>query len=548
MSKVSSCQKVVVIGAGPVGSLAALYAASRGDEVDVYELRGDSVRDAVLHIGHLLFLQPSRLELTPYVLLRLNATLPILRDIYSDLRNETTTPLNFTKSINLALSERGIHAIRSSSHQELISSILSSTIPMHGRMVHSKTAKGYPTSNSQPYDTHGRFIRAVDRGALNKRLLDELEQLPNVNFHFHHKLTGADFTRNLAWLEDLSSDPSPDNNRRPEIEISFDLLLGADGAHSTTRHNMMKHTRLNLSQEYIDTLWCEFHISPTSGPSQTYRLPPHYLHIWPGGTFMFIALPNPDKSFTCTLFAPSSIFSHLSSSPSSNLPSFFTTQFPGVVPILLSPSDLTTQFSTNPHLPLLNLKVSPHHANASGVILGDAANAMVPFYGQGMNAGLESVRVLFQFLDSHGVYNTPTSDSDSDSFKQTQAQARGAALSAYSAHRIPDTHAIADLALENYYEMRAGVTSPAYKLRKHLEEGLDRYLPALGWGTQYSRVSFGNERYSVVRERARWQGKVLLWVARVSGLGVLGVLAVLIKRLGERWGVWEFLKIVLAEP
>ena len=411
---------------------------------------------------------------------------------------------------------------------------------MHGRMVHSKSPKGKPTASPQPYDAHGRSIRAVDRGLLNKRLLDELQKLANVTFHFHHKLTGADFKRNLAWFEDLSAEPILANHRHPEIEISFDLLLGADGAHSMTRHNLMKHTQVNFSQEYIDTLWCEFHVPPTAGPSPTYRLPPNYLHIWPGGTFMFIALPNPDKSFTCTLFAPTHVFDHLSASPKSNLPRFFTMHFPGVTPELLSSSDLASQFIANPHLPLLNLKASPQHVGSSGVIIGDAANAIVPFYGQGMNAGLESVRILFSFLDSKGVYAA------SDSTAQTNS--REAALSAYSAQRVPDTYAIADLALENYHEMRAGVTSRAYKLRKSVEEGLDRWVPALGWTTQYSRVSFGNERYSLVKERARRQGLVLAWIARVSGVGVLGLLVILIKRLGTKHGWWEFLKIVFAEP
>lgn len=389
---------------------------------------------------------------------------------------------------------------------------------MHGRMIHGSSAKGTPFSTPQAYDVHGRFIRAADRGLLNKRLLDELDTLPNVTFRFQHKLTGADFVKNIAYFEDRSgrtrSDASP-------ATVHFDLLIGADGAHSAVRHFMMKRSTMNFSQEYIDTLWCEFHIAPSSGPQSTYRLPPNYLHIWPGGSFMFIALPNADKSFTCTLFAPRNIFNHLSASPESNLPSFFSQHFPSIIPDLIAPSDLISQFTANPHLPLINVKASPHHLGSSAVLLGDSANAMVPFYGQGMNAGLESVRILFSFLDAHGIYST-SSSSD-------LVESRQKALEDYTAYRVADAHAIADLALENYHEMRSGVTDPWYKVRKSIEEGLDRLVPWLGWKTQYSRVSFGNERYSVVKHRSRRQAEVLAWLGRTLGVSIVGLLLILVR-------------------
>lgn len=380
-------------------------------------------------------------------------------------------------------------------------------------MVHGSTSSGTSFSTPQAYDVHGRFIRAADRGLLNKRLLDELDNLPNVTFYFLHKLAGVDFTKNLAYFEDRSRQQKPDEASRA---VHFDLLVGADGAHSAARNFMMRRSTMNYSQEYIDTLWCEFHIPPTDGPSRTYRLPPNYLHIWPGGSFMFIALPNADGSFTCTLFAPREIFDHLSRSTETNLPSFFKQHFPSVLPDLITPSDLISQYTINPHLPLISVKVSPHHLDSSAVLLGDSANAMVPFYGQGMNAGLESVRVLFSFFDMEGVYSAISAS--------TRDECRGKALKAYTTHRVADAHAIADLALDNYHEMRSGVTSSWYKARKMVEESLDRMVPRLGWKTQYSRVSFGNERYSIVREYSRRQAAVLIWTARAFGVSTLVLL------------------------
>ncbi|KAI9838594.1 MAG: Kynurenine 3-monooxygenase [Sarea resinae] len=470
-------QKTVVVGAGPVGALAALYAAGRGDEVEVYELRGD-------------------------------------------LRDPSTTPLNFTKSINLALSERGINAMRNAGCPGLLDAVLGETIPMHGRMIHGRNKLGDLYEDSQEYDIHGRFIRAADRGALNKRLLDELDAMPNVTFFFNHKLTGADFRSNRAWFE-RRNDVSNKNPQADEIEISFDFLIGADGAHSSTRYHLMKYTQMNYTQEYIDTLWCEFQIPPSA--TNSFRLSPNHLHIWPGQQFMFIAIPSLDRSFTSTLFLPTSIFASLDSAIKSDGPKalldFFDVHFPGVVPDLISLDALVEQYTRNPHLPLINIKCSPYHYGASAVIVGDAAHAMVPFYGQGMNAGFESVNVLFDLLDKHMPPSPPLSSSPPTSDITT---ARATALTEYTTHRVPDAHAINALALRNYIEMRASVQSPLYHLRKRIEEALSAYIPALGWSTQYSRVSFGTERYSVVEAKAVRQGRILMGVFGAVLVGFVG--------------------------
>lgn len=452
-----SSTKVVVVGAGPVGSLAALYAAQRGYEVEIYELR-------------------------------------------NDLRDPSTVPLNFTKSINLALSVRGITAMQNAEpntpegERKLLDHVLAATIPMRGRMIHGRKANGDLYEDAQDYDVHGRTIFAVDRGGLNKRLLDVLESMPNVKFFFNHKLTGADFRKRKAWFEHKDG---TSESRPTEIEIPFDFMIGADGAHSSVRYHMMKYTRMDYEQRYIDAQWCEFQIQPrehfdATNPMSQFRISPNHLHIWPGKEFMFIAIPSEDGTFTCTLFAPGEKYAYLEANPAS-VPEFFDRYFPGVTE-LIPAADLVESFQRNPHLPLITIKCKPHHFSSSVVLVGDAAHAMVPFYGQGMNAGLEDVQTLFTFLDKHAGGD------------------RVRALDEYTAHRVPDAHSINDLALQNYVEMRASVLSPTYRLRKFLEESLSKYLPGLGWQTKYSRVSFSNERYSEVIARSDYQGKILMRV------------------------------------
>ena len=330
--------------------------------------------------------------------------------------------------------------------------------------------------------------------------------MPNVTLTFNHKLTGADFKRNRAWFE--RRDPwrkgAKDvekkwkGRRASEIEINFDFMIGADGAHSAVRYHMMKYARVSYDQNYVDTLWCEFEMPPkqTDG-ADDFRISPNHLHIWPGGSRMFIAIPSNDKTFTCTLFMAAADFEAIDSDPDSLIP-FFDTHFPGVTPQLITPSAIQEQYASNPHLPLISVKCNPYHFSSSVVVLGDAAHAMVPFYGQGMNAGFEDVRVLFDVLDAHSSGSEPP-----------DAASRAAAFAEYTTLRRPDAHAINDLAMGNYREMRARVRSPVYLLRKAIEERLSVWFPRLGFATQYTRVSFSNQRYSEIVTAVRRQEQLL---------------------------------------
>lgn len=475
-------EKFVVVGAGPVGSLAALYAARRGYDVEIYE--------------------------------------------YRDLRDPKTIPLNFTKSINLALSVRGIHAMEQAG---IDPGLVKGSLPMRGRMIHGRR-KGQLYEESQIYDIHGRAIYAIDRADLNRKLLHIIQDMPNVKFFFNHKLTGADFKKRRAWFEVHSTTSS--GVRPDEIEVGFDFLIGADGAHSAVRYHLTKYNFMNYSQQYIDTLWCEFKIQPNRYanpeiPRSEFRISPEHLHIWPGKKFMFIAIPSEDGSFVCTLFLPRAVFRELEAYPST-LTNFFDEHFPGVTQHI-PPDELDYYFKVNPHLPLVSVKCDPYHYSSTAVIIGDAAHAMVPFYGQGMNAGLEDVRVLFEILDEYDprVLDEKGHLLNEASAKEKRVQ-RAIALENYSKTRVVDAHTINDLALQNYEEMRSDVLSWTYRFRKNTEEWLSKYLPALGWRTKYSRVSFSNERYSDVFARSEHQGRVLMTLLKAGGavpvgLGMLGI-------------------------
>ncbi|KAK5075755.1 kynurenine 3-monooxygenase, mitochondrial precursor [Exophiala xenobiotica] len=508
MGRPPSWRKTVVVGAGPVGSLAAIYAANRGDEVEVYDLR-------------------------------------------PDLRDTSTHPSSLVKSINLALSERGINALRSAGYDDLLATVFATTIPMHGRMIHTATRSGTLHEEAQAYDVHGRYQRSIDRNELSKVLLDKLDTMPNVKIFFQKKLTGADFDSKKAWFEDLCAKPkySRENpsRRAPEHEVHFDFMIGADGAHSAVRFHLMKFATVDYSQSYIDCLWSEFTMQPALQSSRYpggYQISPNHLHIWPAGSSMFIALPTHGGSFVCTLFGPVALFKQLEAATDSSDASSFIEKFDELFPGATShiePQSLLEQFRRNPHLSLINIKCAPHHYGSSVVILGDSANAMVPFYGQGMNAGLESVRALFDIIDrskqaasrQEAGFSTQVHDDERIDWHNPE-HCLATALQEYTHTRVADAHAISDLAMGNYAEMTSGVVSRRYKLRKSTEETVDKWFPSLDWKTQYARVSFGNERYSDVVAKAKKQGRVFDTLLNTASIGVVA---------GVAYYVWKYTRL-----
>lgn len=376
----------------------------------------------------------------------------------------------------------------------------------------------------------------MDREKLNKRLLRDLETDPNVQIFYNHQLVSADFDNKKAVFK--RTFPQECSEKQPpaklvdiveedipveSVEVSFDQCIGADGAHSATRHQLTKHTRVDFQQTWIDTFWCEF-IAPAAA-SGGYKMSPNHLHIWPHPEFMFFAAPDivssqcllpplrvaltktQNGTFTCNLFASEAVFLDLEAGSSEHLIAFFNTHFPGVIPDLIRPEAIHSQFFKNRHLPLLDIKCRPYHYRDTCVIVGDAAHAMVPFYGQGMNTGFEDVRLLFEeFLDrdddAQGRLQVGQKSGDADApFSNV--------LERYTKTRIPDVHAMNALALQNYEELRIGVKSYPTLTRKWIEEFLDVWCPRLQWATLYSRVAFGNERMSEVTRKAQKQKNIL---------------------------------------
>ncbi|KAI9496612.1 hypothetical protein BDB00DRAFT_971200, partial [Zychaea mexicana] len=265
---------------------------------------------------------------------------------------------------------------------------------------------------------------------------------------------------------------------------------------------------MDYEQEYIDTGYCELSMPPRIGKDgkPDFALDPNHLHIWPRHTFMLIALPNPDRTFTCTLFMPFDMFDSITTQE--KLMDLFTTYFADAIP-LIGQGRLIHDYFAHPRGSLISIKTSPHHLNDKAVIIGDAAHAMVPFYGQGMNCGFQDIEVLHQVLDAHGItaYNLKGIDK---------------ALEEYSNTHAKDAHAICDLAMYNHYEMRSAVTSYRYLARKKIEGWIHLCAPRLVVPL-YTMVSFTTLPYSKAIER--WH-KQNFWLNVVLGTASVTLAAV----------------------
>ncbi|KYG72408.1 FAD-dependent oxidoreductase [Roseivirga echinicomitans] len=367
------------------------------------------------------------------------------------------------RSINLALSRRGLKALEAVGLKEKVQE---SCIPMPGRMIHDLEGN----LSFQPYGKEGQFINSVSRGGLNELLMSEAEA-HGVDIRFDHKCEEVDFDTATAYFENGE-------------KVSADFLFGADGAFSALRSAMQKTDRFNYAQEYISAGYKELTMPPTANGD--FALDPNALHIWPRGEYMLIALPNLDKSFTCTLFFPfEGKISFEAIKTEEDVQQFFESKFKDALPFL---PELKTEFFENPTSSLITVRCKPW-VKGNTALIGDAAHALVPFYGQGMNAGFEDCFVFNELLEKHGAINP-------------------ALLAEYEALRIPDGNAIADLALYNFIEMRDKVADPMFVLQKKIEKRLNELFPEK-WIPLYTMVTFSDFRYSEAHALGKKQQAIM---------------------------------------
>jgi kynurenine 3-monooxygenase len=418
-------QNILLVGAGLAGSLLATYLARRGFTVDVCERRADMRR----------------------------------------------TRMSAGRSINLALSARGIHALR---EVGLLDAIMDIAIPMRGRMIHGADGR----TAFQPYGRDAaEVIYSVSRGELNRKLMDLAESHPAVRIRFNQRCEGMDFERRELHFTDEETGFS--------YTREAGTVIAADGAGSPIRQSMERRAGVSVSQEFLAHGYKELTIP--AGERGAFLLEKHALHIWPRHSFMLIALPNIDGSFTCTLFLQHDGdpgFSSLGTPADAR--AFFAREFPDALELMPT---LAEDFAANPVGALGTVRCYPWHVGGAAVLLGDACHAVVPFYGQGMNCAFEDCTVLDACLDECGpdwerVYE------------------------AYQQRRKVNADAIADLALENFIEMRDRVADPHFLLTKQVGLLLEERFPEY-FIPKYSMVTFHRTPYVVAKRRGEIQQRIL---------------------------------------
>jgi kynurenine 3-monooxygenase len=387
--------------------------------------------------------------------------------VYERRQDPRNHKIDGGRSINLALSRRGIKALE----EVGLGHVLQQTaIPMTGRMMHD--LQGGLTF--QPYGKEGQFINSVSRTELNKVLIEAAEAR-GIEFFFDHRCQQIDMTQSVLTLQNGTS----------TFNKKLDAIVGADGAFSTVRLAMQLTDRFDYSQDYIEHGYKEFHIP--AGKDGEFAMAKNALHIWPRESYMLIALPNLDGSFTGTLFFPfDGPLSFNSLREPAEFEDFFGQTFPDAFSLI---PDLQAQYEENPTSSLITVRCYPWHINQT-FLIGDAAHAIVPFYGQGMNAGFEDCRVLNGLLDE---FNNDLT----------------LALPAFERCRKPDTEAIAGLALDNFVEMRDLVADPEFLLRKKIEARIHQLYPSR-WIPLYSMVTFHEDiRYADAVKQGRQQKKIM---------------------------------------
>ncbi|WP_055442999.1 FAD-dependent oxidoreductase [Lacinutrix himadriensis] len=421
---------ILIIGAGLCGSLLALRLAQRGYTVNVYESR-------------------------------------------PDLR---TTDISAGRSINLALSDRGLKAMRLAGVEDKVKPLC---IPMYGRLMHDIEGNTFPSNYS---GRDNEYINSISRGELNGLLLTEADLYDNLTIHFNKKCNGIDIENNTASLYDYET--------KTELEVTGDVIFGTDGAGSSLRKSYYLERKFlfSYSQNYLTHGYKELEI-PASAEGK-HLINKDYLHIWPRGDYMLIALPNLDGSFTVTLFLSyeEGKYNFENLTTEETIKEFFATQFPDALALI---PNIAEEFANNPTGALGTVKCSPWHYQNKNVLLGDAAHAIVPFYGQGMNASFEDVTVFDAILEQHeGDWET--------------------IFKVYEKTRKADTDAIADLAIDNYYEMRDHVANPIFKVKRAIEMALEKEFPN-DYFSKYSMVTFKEDiPYHTAMTKGRAQDKAIL--------------------------------------
>jgi len=417
-------KSAIIVGAGLVGSLWAVYLAQAGYKVRIYERRGD-IRTADISAG---------------------------------------------KSINLAMSERGWTALREVGLEDRIRKI---AIPMYGRIMHDIDGQG----TFQPYGKEGQAIFSVSRAGLNAELITIAEQEGKAEMNFNKRCIGVDLEQGIVQFEDTET--------REKMSDQATVVFGTDGAFSAVRYEgMQKLDRFNYSQEYIEDGYRELLLPANEDGS--HKLDKNALHIWPRNRFMLIALANENGSFTCTLFMPFEgkvSFSNLNTDE--QITAFFQTTFPDFYKIH---PDVVSSWKAHPLSSLAIIRCYPWTSGRTA-LMGDAAHATVPFYGQGMNAGFEDCTVMSKLLKQHKE-NWPVI------FKDFQEL------------RKPDGDAVQDLSKENYFVMRDFVADPKFLLQKKIEGRFSQLHPDK-WIPLYTQVSFTNTRYSVAHQTGKRQDEIM---------------------------------------
>ncbi|RIB15961.1 hypothetical protein C2G38_1971065 [Gigaspora rosea] len=452
-------RRVAIVGGGLVGILAALYFAKRDWNVELFELRKGT-------------------------------------------RNQASFS---QKSINLALSTRGLSALANTG-LNLDEIVLNFVIPMKGRMIHLDKGE----LRSQPYGIFGECIYSVERKALLELLLNTTKKFTNIKIYFQHRMKTCNFDLGLLEFENVAE----------EIKVRYtaDLIIGADGAYSSVRSQLMRVVNMDYHQEYITHAYCELTIPPIIDDKGDlkFAMDPNHLHIWPRHTFMMIALPNLDKSFTCTLFMPNENFDAIKTE--SELINFFELYFPDTIPLI--GEQRLKEYFRNPRGSLISIKSKPYHYRNRAVIIGDAAHCMVPFYGQGMNCGFQDVEILDSIFERFNV----------TAFRNDDSLDLDLALKEYTKFRHEDAMAICDLAMYNYIEMRSSVVNPWYLIRRKIEGWLHWLFPTIIIPL-YTMVSFSTVRYSDAVRRWKWQSLLLNVIGLIIGVVIALLLIFLYKFL-----------------